>query len=790
MSDDDYLTHPVKLTPENLQIFSLWLGKQISVPKNFDNMASDLPESTMLVYLIPLAEEDVSVLRIPKKEVTRKIILRAKRDAYTANELKTEIEVIRAGEADFTLENGIYTQNRGAWSLMKKINFELDEVMDIKKYSDVRQFGYYLTGVATEAGQEESVRQALAKAEGIHFLNDRQLIEAMDLLGFLPKTATGTTKPLNKDNFSPTVYYTEKLDGEEDENMRFGSEASRYASQIVDVCEIRKEKDKKMARIAILRMGDSYDFKLYILVAGEDRPIYNYIDKSRLLRMRSADIIEFYVDRSKDQSRYRWRDAVEKSGAMYKQLKKAYESQIPKVVRDADDYSGFKDSNKVEYREIFFGDVNFVPERTKVYEAETTKFESTKSHKPFKCEVVDFTAVETRIEDIQQIDIAEQMTRMETTVAHHLKSSKIERGERVNLAGGIIVENHVIDVMNNKLWVEYKNPASMMDKVAGKDKYEIVRASQIFTSNDMTAEEMDLETVVSRINSLIMHKYDDRIYHQSIEETPDRKKECEFNVHYNDLNIHFDFALTSNMSVIMKINGNRVGMDNVKQLLSRAPCFPTQKEYDTFIENIADIPFVAHDLLNEGYIPNQNGRGSGSPFRFRFKREGRSWFVKKNEVPEWVAIPGGFRSWLSMSVDTYNFTDTIKKFAEKLKITSETAVTIFKTARAEYAISEKRAKELLENAVKSLGKRAQITDDNVRVQGTSGEWYHVGKEDLKVYHEENRTGGTTYVCIVDSGAQVNKTDRLVSRILALANDIVASEQITTLKPYVGAKKAA
>jgi len=757
--DDSYLESAATLTPENLQIFALWLGKPLSVPKNFDQMAQTLAVGTMLIHSIEI-------------DPGRKIIFRAKAERWGNATVESTIRLAKKGEdgrygyeGEYQKKDGLYTEgnNGEGWQLVKAVDFEKDEVLSFEKFSDARMLSYYLSGKAIELGHEGEVMQKLLESEGPHYLSDRQMAEAMQLLKLAPKG-------MILEKFRPIDHY----------NGRASDYNSRQTSTIEDVCELRREKDQKMVRVAILKVSRKYESKIMMLIVSEDKPIYNYIDKGRVIRLRNEEHLELYVDRSKDKSMFGLDDMEKMSEKCYKQLKEAFQKQIPEEVRKSDEYesAGLRPSHEVNYEEIFWGDDEETsrPDKRFVSATETVKM-AAKSGKNLMVEVVDSGSVLSVVERIHQVEIETRMSNLETTVAHHLKTGKIARGERISLGGGVVVDNHVVDVMSNKIWIEHR-------KIEPGQRYKLVGADHLFQSRDMTADEMDLETVMKRVASFILNPYVD--FRSS--KTPcepyspindlDLKKASSFIVHYNGFQLQFDFTQTSNGSSMMKINDARVGIENAQQILTRIPCFTSQKELNIFVENIAEIPFVAHDMLNEGLL--------APPFRFRFKREGRTWSVQKNEL-EWVPIPGGFRTWKSMGVQMHNFTETLHKFSTKLEVPVEAVVAIFKTARAEYAISEARAKKLLDDTIRSLNGKASDIGEYVKVKGVSGTNYKVEKENLKVY-AVNKSGGETYICIVDSGANVNKTDRLVSRILALANDVTASAQITTLAPYVNSRR--
>lgn len=111
--------------------------------------------------------------------------------------------------------------------------------------------------------------------------------------------------------------------------------------------------------------------------------------------------------------------------------------------------------------------------------------------------------------------------------------------------------------------------------------------------------------------------------------------------------------------------------------------------------------------------------------------------------------------------------------------------------------AEDRAKKLLEDTMKMFGDKVKITDRSAFVTGTTGNRYSIDRNEMHVRY----LGSTNekkievldeldgeFICIVDHSQKLNKLDRLVSRIMALANDQTVVSQISTLQKYVNSEK--
>lgn len=752
LEDDNsgYLSNPTKFTLENLKIFSSWLGVELTVPKSFDTLSQEVQQDYRLYYSVAL-------------DAKKKVVFYAERGRD--NLLETYMQVVNSDQSSFGYVDGLYSKvGYNDFKLSKKIDFNKAKILNLGQISRLRKIGLHLTGNSLEAGKEAEIKEALLSAVGVHSLSDELAMEALELLGMLTPAVEAKTEGRN-------IYSI------------YGKGEYNLISEIFDVCE-SKRKDGKTVRTAFIFSGQRHNYNVQLIVVDETNPIYNSLDKGRLAAVNSTHITLF-SDSKADALLFTWINVNTMSDEIYDQLKASFESQIPDVMRKSKEYRGFRGQNAVSYEDLV-GSMQV--DKSKILQSgylnlnvERAKQGIDNVYKQVKIDIVDCSAIRERLEEIHQTEMQRQLGDMETDVAHHLKSSKAKTGERISLAGGIIMENHTIDVMNHKTWLEYKTAGTYETK-NGKiipNKFTRVKASEIFKNADMTAEVMDLETVMSRFHLLIMHSFMDNCYPQTMEDL-ERIKQGNFRVHFDDVVVDFAFTRTENGSAMLKVNDCRIGMENVEKMLNRLPCFPTQKEFDAFVENISEISFAAHDLLNEGH--------TSPPFRFRFKREGRNWFVRKTsgEKEEWVQIPGGFRAWTSLAIDTYNFTETIKKYAAKMNIKPEEMVTVLKTARAEYGLSEARAKKLLDDTIASLNGRAkrEAGTNAIEVKGTSGTWYRV-HDDLKVYSLGKKRNENTYICIVDAGtANVNKTDKLVSRILALANDTASMSMISTLRAHV------
>lgn len=228
------------------------------------------------------------------------------------------------------------------------------------------------------------------------------------------------------------------------------------------------------------------------------------------------------------------------------------------------------------------------------------------------------------------------------------------------------------------------------------------------------------------------------------------------------------------------INNYRINKKEIREVLQRAICFNTLKEYNDLLSEVSKCSIKIHNILSNGLIIN-----------FKSKYINNSVKIKLNIIKEknkhYIALPNkkiqikNINSLINNKIITNS--EILKNiFINNTQITENEFKKLIKEGLKEYKEAINRSEELLKETIRILN----IKKMKVKIDNNIEECYYVkGKinkyiitKTLKIYtYPEMR-----YVCVIDKNANFGiGKDNLISRLYALSNDNFVINDIKTLK---------
>jgi len=291
----------------------------------------------------------------------------------------------------------------------------------------------------------------------------------------------------------------------------------------------------------------------------------------------------------------------------------------------------------------------------------------------------------------------------------------------------------------------------------------------------------------------------------------------------NDIPIVLSLSTTNTRR---KVNGHYINNDELHRVLRRATCFTNAEDYNRFVRQIEKASLRVHDALSNG-VPLKI-------FTFdRYADYNRPVTAKHPKI-FFICEKGHYYLWLNKEKTTkvplrrfVGFLDELAKLNGKTNnswVNDESGLQRRNTEWCKYHLkriirlhavddkdvplvtleelaplvdwllearseAEKKSAQLLATVVKEVGAKETKHQglDAYEVVGASGASYTVEKESFKVW----KTGTSQYVCIVDGRAEMGVGyDALVTRLMALKNDTLVVDRITTLRDPIRDAKAA
>ena len=336
-----------------------------------------------------------------------------------------------------------------------------------------------------------------------------------------------------------------------------------------------------------------------------------------------------------------------------------------------------------------------------------------------------------------------------------------------------------------------KYKTAVEKKLSGHDKKE-------FTYNDLTFSDkgIEFEGLVLKVNSVDGKRNFTREFIKSI----DLNERTDFNNIFQQLcgTIALDkrkiVATLGKVKVKRElkgvfyyINDKRINKADMLDVLMRAICFDKQENYDDFLADISKISLDYHTVLNNGLVivfRKQDRYHDEYLMRLQMKRKSNAFYLvhkdkefKLKHSRELLNITTLRERYIPYFSDVWN------KLNRCLPdVDDETKIEILKEGLKEHKKAEARAEKLLKNTMKILKvKRGELIHESSKTEG----YVIPGKlrtyfltDNLKVFDYKTKK----YFCIVDTTHSKRvKKDKLVNRMLALANDDRLIKDIYTLK---------
>lgn len=269
-----------------------------------------------------------------------------------------------------------------------------------------------------------------------------------------------------------------------------------------------------------------------------------------------------------------------------------------------------------------------------------------------------------------------------------------------------------------------------------------------------------------------------------------------------------------------KLNNHYINADELARVIRRATCFNDATQYNLFVRQVEKASLRVHDALANG-VPIKI-------FVFDRWRDYRSEVTTKHPKIFFVCDKGKYALWLNKEktekVPLRRFVGLLDALRSlntrtndtwvsdesglsrrntewckwKLKrillahaiddkdqplITEAQLTPLIEWLLEARSAAEKKSAELLARIAKEVDAKETTYNglEAYEVVGRSGTSYTVEKESFKVW----KTGTSQYVCIVDGRAEMGiGYDALVTRLLALKNDTLVVDKITTLREHV------
>jgi hypothetical protein len=272
-----------------------------------------------------------------------------------------------------------------------------------------------------------------------------------------------------------------------------------------------------------------------------------------------------------------------------------------------------------------------------------------------------------------------------------------------------------------------------------------------------------------------------------------------------------------------QVNGNFINKDEIIPVIRRAACFSDGDEYNTFVKSVAKQSLDIHDILDRGlpmkvvinHYSEYSGEASYTHPKMFFKKEGSKYYLfldakqtRTVQLKRFVSFCDKVRvinrqtngcydrsygvyqekngNWCIAKIKPLireHVNDDISE--EDLKALTDDVLNAFiEAAKEAQTKALARSEKLLADTVKNVGAErlenwrpgsSGQAMNGYKVKGTKRTYFV--SDECKVYNHD--TG--TYVCIVNgSGDQGVGKDSLVARLLALKNDNVITQKISTL----------
>lgn len=252
------------------------------------------------------------------------------------------------------------------------------------------------------------------------------------------------------------------------------------------------------------------------------------------------------------------------------------------------------------------------------------------------------------------------------------------------------------------------------------------------------------------------------------------------------------------------VNDIRINKGEIIKVLKRTICFNDVKDYNKLLSEVSKCSIRIHNAINNGIIIQYYSKYVGGyryssnqdninvriddniNVRIDVKRKSGKHFIILSDTEE-VGIKNinNLLALQERGSEQRDFNYITKVYLKSTNGKKEDVFFLISKGIENYKLAIKRSEEMLSQTIERLNiKRIKTTINGTEqegyiVVGKSKKQYFVD-DDLKVYDYPSMK----YVCIVERSRSdgVGK-DRLISRLYALSNDALMTEQISTLHTH-------
>jgi hypothetical protein len=242
----------------------------------------------------------------------------------------------------------------------------------------------------------------------------------------------------------------------------------------------------------------------------------------------------------------------------------------------------------------------------------------------------------------------------------------------------------------------------------------------------------------------------------------------------------------------LTINGIRINLREGKEVLEHLLCFSKPSEFEKFLTDVSGCSLAIHSLVAEGMEVSYRDSFLEKTvnYMFHLERIDRKNYLKGIKKDERYKIKN-INSFASKFRNAYSIEHILQYLNdEKLfeTIPAPRVAALMKKANEVHLAALERSKKLLADTIEML----DVKETNIELEEGRGGYssqvpvYEVKGEKRTYYIKKNGnhdvyTENRRRLCIVDKSLDIVGKDKLVSRMLAVANDSRVSDKIHTLK---------
>ena len=244
------------------------------------------------------------------------------------------------------------------------------------------------------------------------------------------------------------------------------------------------------------------------------------------------------------------------------------------------------------------------------------------------------------------------------------------------------------------------------------------------------------------------------------------------------------FNINNNEIIVRKysINGIRINKDEVAECLCHILCYDNIEKYEEFLKNVSKCSLKFHKAISQNVKHSIQLQGTNANLEFKLKRKANRNYLILDKKEFLITNSNLF---IDNKGSSYNL-EYFKNIMKSVKIELKDLMLIIKDAKKRYELAIKKSEELLKETLTKFKVEKKTINDKTGyvLRGKSGNQYLIEDNSSNTNFKVWQVKGDEldYRCIVDKNPTGHTgKDGLVSRIYALANDIMFAKDINTLK---------